>query len=380
MLLAASLAFEAQARTWRVELDGSGDFTDIQLAVDAAAVGDTIHIGPGRFDTFHPITAPGWTEDTIVGVLKNNLSFIGSGKDVTILGPAMYYDPYGKDPKVFCSFGGFDAFIRDMTIENAKDGIYWAGGTLNVESCQFRGRDPNFYAVYLFVDNGSVSDCAFDLVGGGGSAIGILNSQGNVQGLEIANCSIDGAEFGVRVGYGAPNIHIRDTTMNVTFTGVVFESYSTGTVSKCHITGAQESGLISTTGSSVSIVDSEIDDAGKGLYVSNWGTIASSRTIVSGTSFAALALSSWGQISVTGSHILPAAGWAVYCYAFSWSPMTVNLTGNYWGTTDSDAIAALIYDSHDDPAVPYSVVYAPYANGPLPAEATSWGNLKALFR
>lgn len=76
----------ALARTWRVELNGTGDYTDIQPAVEAAAPGDTIRIGPGRFDVFHPITAPAWTEDTIVGVLKDNLTFIGSGKEVTFLG------------------------------------------------------------------------------------------------------------------------------------------------------------------------------------------------------------------------------------------------------------------------------------------------------
>ncbi|MBE0568033.1 MAG: hypothetical protein IH621_18915 [Krumholzibacteria bacterium] len=42
----------AEARTWRVEKDGSGDYTVIQDALDAAASGDTIQIGPGRFEDF----------------------------------------------------------------------------------------------------------------------------------------------------------------------------------------------------------------------------------------------------------------------------------------------------------------------------------------
>lgn len=50
MMLASLLASGAEARTWRVERDGSGDYTIIQDAVDAAASGDTIRIGPGRFD------------------------------------------------------------------------------------------------------------------------------------------------------------------------------------------------------------------------------------------------------------------------------------------------------------------------------------------
>lgn len=50
-LVAGGLAAgAADAATWRVEKDGSGDFMIIQQAVEAAADGDTIRIGAGRFD------------------------------------------------------------------------------------------------------------------------------------------------------------------------------------------------------------------------------------------------------------------------------------------------------------------------------------------
>ncbi len=39
----------AAARTWLVRLDGSGDFTRIQEAVDAAEYGDTVRVGPGEY-------------------------------------------------------------------------------------------------------------------------------------------------------------------------------------------------------------------------------------------------------------------------------------------------------------------------------------------
>ncbi len=45
-----AIASGSQARTWRVERDGSGDFVVIQDAVDAASPGDVIQLGPGRFD------------------------------------------------------------------------------------------------------------------------------------------------------------------------------------------------------------------------------------------------------------------------------------------------------------------------------------------
>lgn len=120
----------AAASTITVSKDGTGDYFDIQPAVDAAAAGDTIRIGPGRFDTFHSITAPAWTEDTIVGVLKDNLTLIGSGQDVTLLGPDSFFGPSGRHPMAICSFGGFSCRLSDMTIENMETGIYWEGARL----------------------------------------------------------------------------------------------------------------------------------------------------------------------------------------------------------------------------------------------------------
>jgi len=60
----------ATAHTWRVERDGTGDFTDIQPAVEVAAPGDTIMIGPGRYNQFHPCVAPAWTEEATGRLLR----------------------------------------------------------------------------------------------------------------------------------------------------------------------------------------------------------------------------------------------------------------------------------------------------------------------
>ncbi len=62
------------ARTWRVEKNGSGEFATIHDAMIACSAGDTIMIGPGRYDDFHPFVAPAWTSEAIVGVTKDNLT------------------------------------------------------------------------------------------------------------------------------------------------------------------------------------------------------------------------------------------------------------------------------------------------------------------
>lgn len=377
ILAVMSLASSVCARTWRVELDGSGDFMDIQPAVEAASPGDTIRIGPGRFDTFHPVTTPAWTEDVIVGVLKDNLAFIGSGSGVTILGPAVFWNPVGASPKVLYSYGGCDAIISDMTIENVKSGIMWEGGNLAIQSCTFRAQDSHFFALYLLVENGSVHNCTFDLPGGG-TAIGIFNPMSNLQGISISGCTIVGADFGVRVGYGAPNIAITDCTFDVKYWGMVFDQFSTCVIDRCRISGNHDVSVYVLNGSTVNINNSELLGAQDGVVSAN-ATVEGTGNVILNTSHAAVWLAG-GRISLHGSHLLPASGLAVLCEQYVGTPVTIDMSGNYWGTTDSVAIAALIQDHADDPAIPYTVVYAPYANGPVPTETTTWGDLKVLFR
>jgi hypothetical protein len=83
VLLLPSLSLAA---TWRVERDGSADFSMIQPAIDAAAAGDTILIGPGRFPEFEDVTCPGWTYPVGVWVNKDDLTIIGAGSEQTIIG------------------------------------------------------------------------------------------------------------------------------------------------------------------------------------------------------------------------------------------------------------------------------------------------------
>ncbi len=378
LLVAVGLASAASARTWRVELDGSGDYTDIQPAVDAATPGDTIRIGPGRFDTFHPITAPAWTEDTIVGVLKDDLTFLGSGRDVTILGPGSYRGVPGEDPKVFCSFGGYDGRIENMTIENVEQGVYWERGTLTIQSCVFRAAHPNCIALMLWADNCDVGGCLFEHLDGG-TAIIISNSEGNVHGCQVSDSSIQGASYGVQVGYGAQGIFIRNTSIEGAFWGLSFTQGSVGQVESCSITNTQDVSALITTGSQVTLLDSEFDGGRYGLDV-NGGTVTGTGIVVSNTTVTALYLNGTGQTTIHRSHILPAAGLAFKSAVYAGAPASIDLTGNYWGTTDSAAIAASIHDSQDDPALHCTVLYEPFANGPVPTESTSWGDLKALFR
>ena len=49
LILLALLASQAQARTWNIKVDGSGDAPTIQAGIDSATVGDTVLAMPGHY-------------------------------------------------------------------------------------------------------------------------------------------------------------------------------------------------------------------------------------------------------------------------------------------------------------------------------------------
>lgn len=90
VLLVLTIALGLQpvvAATWNVEADGSGDFSVIQDAVEAASDGDIIVIGPGRFSQY--INHAG--NPIYVNIIDKQLTLKGAGPDVTFIGPE---DPY----------------------------------------------------------------------------------------------------------------------------------------------------------------------------------------------------------------------------------------------------------------------------------------------
>jgi len=80
------------------------------------------------------------------------------------------------------------------------------------------------------------------------------------------------------------------------------------------------------------------------------------------------------------NHILNNGGYSVKINFYDSPNYTLDLTNNYWGTADSTQIAAWIRDVHDDPKYNIEVKFVPFADQPLPAQSTSFGQLKARFQ
>jgi hypothetical protein len=373
--LGAVAATGSWGATWRVELDGSGDFTDIQPAVDAAAAGDTILIGPGRFDTFHPCVAPAWTEETIVWVTKDDLMFIGSGQDVTIIGPTTYYGAPGEDPKGFTQFPDFSGSINNLTIENIEIGVHWEG-TLNMEGCRIRALSGSSVGLFVWPSGGMAKNCRFEMSSGGRGCI--VATAGFD--FAIEDCEFSGPGYAIDVLGGSHNTNIRRCEIREPRYGVIIEQGSTGSVVDCQITDAGEYAVLVTTASALNLERTTVRGAATGIVADSGSTLTGNNVIVENTTREALLFCCNTLVTFNTCHILPASGWAVRCYG-SWSNVhTLDLTGNYWGTTDAVVIAASIWDGNDEPAIQCTMQFDPFADGPVPTETTTWGDLKALFR
>ncbi len=365
------------ASTWQVEKDGSGDFVEIQHAIDAAAAGDTIRIGPGRFDTFHPFTAPGWTEEVIVGVTKDNLTFIGSGKDVTIVGTSAPYGAPGEDPKCFCSIGSFDARIQDLTIENVEEGIYWWEGNLVVQGCVIRGNSNTYIGMGPVFNSLQVLGCDFELLNQGSLGISTHPPSGNIS---VHNCHFSGVGTGL-ISNDTSGVELTSCIFEDLGVGAQFDWGTTGTISDCKFFDNFVLGIQFLNNSIAEINDTYFSRAELGLAIGAGSVVTGTRVVLENSIDTSIILWSQVYVNLTQSHILPSStGRAIWSTGFPYEHINQDMQGNFWGTDDPDSIAAMIWDSNDDPSLHFTVLFEPFAGGPVPTEKKSFGSVKAMFR
>lgn len=137
-------------RTITVALDGSGDFTSIQEAVDSAKKGDTVFLKPGRYQQDFTVHS------------KDQLKIVGAGQDkVTLLGRDTIVGVLhvGKWP-----YGATNIEISDMTI-NEHGGH--AVGLFNGHGVTLKRLTINGMLFSQQVEDARIEDC---VIGGSETA------------------------------------------------------------------------------------------------------------------------------------------------------------------------------------------------------------------
>lgn len=165
LVLAMLLGVCAEAATLTVRKDGTGDYAVIQQALDVAAAGDTILIGPGEYLEHTSVRFPAWLHDieSYANVTVDDLTIIGAGSDQTFIGPVTYSGNYvTESPKGVTYLEGSDIRIADLCLRNTHSGVYMKG-RLFMDRCVL-------YDNYINVNWGAVGsggwirDSQFDVV------------------------------------------------------------------------------------------------------------------------------------------------------------------------------------------------------------------------
>ena len=389
LFLALIVVLPVSAATLHVARDGSGDFTVIQAAVDAAASGDTIMIGSGRYNEGAVVTTRGWTDYVRILIRQTELTLIGAGPDQTIIGPTTPWSlpqgdnrgievgTYWHSLRVHISGIGFENMglgingadaPDEMTIHNcrffnnAKSVQFYDGGTIaisesvfdqmprdyglltaaycnsvTIDRCQFTLADANFWiqnAVHLEAANvASVTNCAFS---GGDGALSLIG---------IGAAAVSGCQF-----------H-NQTASLPTHLG-------------CGM-------LIS--GSQVGVSDCSFDMQTNALRVVTAPSITVVGTVIANVTESSIRFDAIDVLAVHNCVLARGAQYTVWqsfpCDAKIGADLPhLDMTNNDWGTSNADSIASWIRTCE------YVVDYVPFMGQPVSTKSTSWGDLKAQFR
>jgi hypothetical protein len=374
-VLVVSVAVAAQSATLTVRRDGSGDFTTIQPALDAAAPGDTVDIGPGEYTEFQTIRPPLWNWDLEIYayVTVDDLTIVGAGADQTLIGPLTpEYDNNLFTPT--CMYAGDveNLAVRNLAVRNCYGGIYGPTESLEVFDC---GAESTREGVFVISDDFSAERCT--LTGIGSIPVGIYHNANCAHSL-VRDCTFTGCEL----YYGHVENFIAE---NCTFDGgsggigVYFNSVGliSGCEIECHLFGIEVA-----AGSTCEIHQTRISGGNVGLYVEGGQTsVTATSMVIESTTQAAVRLFGPSSFSINDSDLLPASGFGAEMYEYNTPPSrTYDYTGNYWGVTDGEAIEALIWDAHDSAVIDDYIRFMPFAGQSTPTESTTWGAVKSLFR
>ncbi len=125
----------AWSNTITVMKDGSGDYTLLQPAADAAAAGDTLLIGPGRYEEVTDFAFnSGVPRDAHLVVRVDNLTIMGMDRDSVIIGPSVPATAQGDPVGLVVAENVGTTHIEKLTFENTWVGAYTLGD-FYIEDC-----------------------------------------------------------------------------------------------------------------------------------------------------------------------------------------------------------------------------------------------------
>jgi ribosomal protein L24E len=164
---------------------------------------------------------------------------------------------------------------------------------------------------------------------------------------------------------------------------VQFQGGSTGFVDDCTFQESPTIALNLVINSNVEVRNSQFSGSGTSARSSDFSFLSGSGNLFAMNSTNTLRFTSQGGASLTNNDIrISETGYTVELSGYSINPdiIEIDLTSNYWGTTDLDSIAGEILDFNDLSGIKGIVNFEPVRTTSVPIQVRSLGELKALFR
>jgi len=381
-VLGLILTGQAQARTWTVEKDGSGDFTVIQDALDAASPGDSVVVGPGRYEDFTPRAVVGGTIHAIAWVTKNNITLLGASRESVTLGPTVMPPNSNSEIWVGVSVDPVTGIVLEsITLETLFGGINNEGDLtirdINSSDNEERGLTNNGAFPLTILDSSLERNGDFGLFLGTDDYNVLVercrfvdNQEGitarSTQGITIRDCHFEApginAAAGINIAWGAY-----------------------GEVSNCTFGVFPLGGAIAAQGSVQLTVRSCVMDPSPGgsvnMLVYDAAHVEATDNILGGADWATVDIRDRATINFYENHILNLGEYSVRVRDY-FLPGTypIHLENNWWGTMDETQVEQWIYDAPDPAGVFTPIYWQPILGAPVPTEETSFGSLKARFQ
>ncbi len=388
-------AVEALANTWFVDQIGESGVVTIQEAVDLAASGDTIRVGPGFYEDFHQVPAPLENENVVVHVTQEELTLIGAGPHETTIGQRIDWAGWqGPLRGILAGSVCFDnqrLNIRDLGFEGVYSGVLFGeGGVFTANNCRFQ-RNHTGIAAYSFsfqdADSALVQNCVFEPWDDMLSTQHIWTNGWNY--LSVKDSFLQMQEIGItsQIRFEGKSLLVENCEMVDGRAGIVL-ACEDATTRNVYFNSQEFYGVV-TMGGVMTIQNCQVDDTRSALYENDYeGRVrwAVSGLTVSNVSESTLKYISLGDGYIRNSILARGEELVVKYDLFSKGNKrpdfpTFDMTDNWWGTTNADSIKAWIYDGVDDVDTGVLIDFEPFKTEPLVGvEETSLSGFKDLFR
>lgn len=200
-----------------VDINGGGDYTSIQEAVNNALEGSTIYVKRGEYKEIIEI--------------KKGINLIGEDKESTII------NPISGDNKYAVLLSGSSSTIRNFTIKNGGKGIYTSA--IRVISDGNEIVDCIIYdtpvGIAIFSSNNTIDNCSF--IECKDEGIALIGSSIECKNNRILNSIFSGNCDGIELQYSSDNIIYNCKFYNSTHTAIsgISEANNRNLIYNCDI-------------------------------------------------------------------------------------------------------------------------------------------------